>query len=158
MHVSGSVKLSGPVKHLRLNLRVIGLPVARDGHYEMWLYNSVLDSQPLARLRNGHHRLTVSLPGSARHYRWIDISFQPVGVINHSGESELRASNPAHTTMARLRKRSARTRHRLRQASKVSAAQPVRPPSHRSQPGRHAAGPHRLTRSAKGSSKAKRSK
>jgi hypothetical protein len=150
-HASGSVKLSGPVKHLMLNLTVRGLPNAHAGHYDVWLYNSVLDSRPLARLRNGHHRLTTPLPRSARHYRWIDISFQPVGAVNHSGESELRASNPAHTTIARLRKRSSRTRHRLRQAAKVSAARPARP-------ARHRAGAHRLKRSANGSRKAKTSK
>jgi hypothetical protein len=126
-HASGSVKLSGKVKNLKLSLTVRGLPAAHAGHYEVWLYDSVIDSLPLGRLRNGHHGLIVRLPASVRHYRWIDISFQPVGSVNHSGESELRASNPAHTTMVQLRKHSSRTRHRLRQAAKVSAAHPVRP-------------------------------
>jgi hypothetical protein len=161
-HVSGSVRLSGKLKNLKLNLTVRGLPAAHAGHYEVWLYNSVIDSQPLSRLRNGRHRLTVRLPANVRHYRWIDISFQPVGVVNHSGESELRASNPAHTTMARLRKHSSRTRHRLRQAAKVSAAHPARPPTRHgkksSQPARKRAGGHRPKRSAKGSSRAKTSK
>jgi hypothetical protein len=161
-HASGSVKLSGKLKNLKLNLSVRGLPAAHAGHYEVWLYNTVIDSQPLGRLRNGHHRLTVHLPANVRHYRWIDISFQPVGAVNHSGESELRASNPAHTTMARLRKHSSRTRHRLRQAAKVSAAHPARPPKrHRgrgSRPASNRAGGHRVKRSAKGSSRAKTSK
>jgi hypothetical protein len=161
-HASGSIKLSGKVKHLRLSLTVRGLPAAHAGHYEVWLYNSVIDSQPLGRLRNGHHRLTVGLPANVRHYRWIDISFQPVGAINHSGESELRASNPAHTTMARLRKHSSRTRHRLREAAKVSAAHPARPPKPHgeksSPPAHQPAGGHRPKRSAKGSSRAKTSK
>jgi hypothetical protein len=161
-HASGSVKLSGKLKNLKLNLRVRGLSAAHAGHYEVWLYNTVIDSQPLGRLRNGHDRLTVHLPANVRHYRWIDISFQPVGAVSHSGESELRASNPAHTTMARLRKHSSRTRHRLRQAAKVSAAHPARPPKrHRGQGSRPAgnrAGGHRVKRSAKGSSRAKTSK
>jgi hypothetical protein len=161
-HASGSVKLSGKLKNLKLNLKVRGLPAAHAGHYEVWLYNTVIDSQPLGRLRNGHDRLTVHLPANVRHYRWIDISFQPVGVVNHSGESELRASNPAHTTMARLRKHSSRTRHRLRQAAKVSAAHPARPPKrHRGQgprPAANRAGGHRVKRSAKGSSRATTSK
>jgi hypothetical protein len=162
MHASGSVKLSGKLKNLKLNLRVRGLPAAHAGHYEVWLYNSVIDSQPLARLRNGHHRVTARLPRNVRHYRWIDISFQPLGAVNHSGESELRASNPAHTTMARLRKHASRTRHRLRQAGKVSAAHPARPAQHhgrhRSRPPRHGVGAHRLNRRAKGSSRATTSK
>lgn len=124
-HASGVVRLSGPVKYLKLNLTVRGMPPAHAGHHEVWLYNSVLDSRPLGRLRTGHHRMVARLPAGARRYRWIDISFQPVGAINHSGESELRASNPAHTTKARLRNRSSRTRHRLHQASKVSAAHPA---------------------------------
>jgi hypothetical protein len=161
-HASGSVKLSGKLKNLKLSLKVRGLPAAHAGHYEVWLYNSVIDSQPLGRLRNGHHRLTVHLPANVRHYRWIDISFQPVGAVNHSGESELRASNPAHTTMARLRKHSSRTRHRLRQAAKVSAANPARPPKrHRgrgSRPASNRADGHRVKRSAKGSTRAKTSK
>ena len=161
-HASGSIKLSGKLKNLRLSLTVRGLPAAHAGHYEVWLYNSVIDSQPLGRLRNGHHRLTVHLPSHVRHYRWIDISFQPVGAINHSGESELRASNPAHTTMARLRKHSSRTRHRLRQAARVSAAHPARPPKrHRATnppPARNRAGGHRPKRVTKGSSRAKTSK
>lgn len=162
MYASGSVKLSGPVKHLKLNLTVRGLPAAHHGHDEVWLYNSVLDSQPLGRLRNGHHRLAARLPANARHYRWIDISFQPVGVVNHSGESELRASNPAHTSMARLRKRSSRTRHRLRQAANVSVAHSARPPKqhgqNRSRAARQRAAAHRLKRNAKGSSRDKTSK
>ncbi len=143
-HAAGTVKLAGPVKDLRLSLTVRGLPAPHAGHYEVWLYNSVLDSRPLARLRAGRHRLVVRLPAHARRYRWIDISFQPVGAINHSGESELRASNPAHTTMARLRRRSSRTRHRLRQASKVSVAHPAT--KHRT---------NRRTKAANGSTKAK---
>jgi hypothetical protein len=158
-HASGAIKLSGPVKHLSLNLTVRGLPAPHAGHYEVWLYNSVLDSRPLARLRTGRHHLVIRLPARARRYRWIDISFQPAGVINHSGESELRASNPAHAPMARLRRRSARTRHPLRQASKVAAAHPAH--THKTKPrpttkghGRRA---HRLKRSAKGSKKSRTS-
>ena len=162
LHASGSVKLSGPVKHLKLNLTVRGLPTAHHGHYEVWLYNSVIDSQPLGRLRNGRHRLTARLPANARHYRWIDVSFQPVGVVNHSGESELRASNPAHTSMARLHKRSSRTRHRLRQAAAVQAAHPAPPPRHHRQTlspaARRRAAAQREKRTAKGSSRDKTSK
>ena len=114
------------LEHLKLNLTVKGLPAARAGHYEVWLYNSVIDSQPIGRLRNGHRRLTARLPANVRHYRWIDLSFQPVGEINHSGESELRASNPAHTRTARLGRHASRTRLRLRQPAKVSAVPPAR--------------------------------
>jgi outer membrane biosynthesis protein TonB len=162
LRASGSVKLSGPVEHLKLKLTVRGLPAAHHGHYEVWLYNSVIDSVPLGRLRNGRHRLGARLPANARHYRWIDVSFQPVGVVNHSGESELRASNPAHTSMARLHKRSSRKRHRLRQAVNVQAAHPGRPPKqHRqtlSPAARRRAAAQREKRTARGSSRDKTSK
>jgi hypothetical protein len=164
-HASGSVKLSGLVKNLKLNLRVKGLPAAHNGHYEVWLYNSVVDSRPLGRLRLGHDRLTVTLPRNARHYRWIDVSFQPVGAVYHSGESELRASNPAHTTKARLRKHASRTRHRLRQASTVGTAHATGGKSagakHNKRAVRHPRPRHRSAhrrRTTKGSRKATTSK
>jgi hypothetical protein len=124
MHVRGSVQLVGSLRHLRhlrLKLRVTHLPIPHRGHYEVWLFNSVLDSTPLGRLRQGRRTATYKLPPHARRYRWIDISFQPLGYVNHSGESVLRASNPAHTTKARLRKRSARRRHQLRRAASRSS-------------------------------------
>lgn len=121
MHVRGSVQLVGSPKDLRLKLRVTHLPLPHGGHYEVWLFNSVLDSTSLGRLREGRRTATYKLPRRARRYRWIDISFQPLGYINHSGESVLRASNPAHTTKARLRKRSARRRHQLRRAGSRSS-------------------------------------
>jgi hypothetical protein len=111
----GSVVLTGKLRHLRLRLSVMDLPAAHRGHYEVWLYNSILDSRPLARLRNGVHHLNIRVPPGAHHYRWIDISFQPVGFINHSGESVLRAANPATQSPRRLRRRSAR-RRQLHQA------------------------------------------
>jgi hypothetical protein len=118
---SGSVRLLGKPPHLKLELTVRGLPRPLNGHDEVWLYNSVLDSQPLARVRAGVHTLTVRLPRDAHRFRWIDISFQPHGTVDHSGESLLRATNPAHASRARLRRRSAHRRHTLHQASQVGA-------------------------------------
>jgi hypothetical protein len=114
----GAVGLLGPVKHLRLELTFRGLPAVLDGHYEAWLFNSVLDSRPLGRVRLAAHTAIYRLPASGRRFRWIDISFQPAGLANHSGESELRAANPAHTTRARLRKRATR---RPRQLSRTAS-------------------------------------
>ena len=85
----------------------------------MWLYNTVVDSRPLARLRTGVRHLLVRLPNHAARFHWIDISFQPAGVIYHSGESILRASNPARTSPRKLRRRSAR-RRQLRRTIKGS--------------------------------------
>lgn len=90
-HASGSVAMS---PGLRLSLRVSNLAPASQGHYEIWLYNSVTNSVPLGRLRAGVNQLSLPLPQGAAGYHWIDISFQPVGAVFHSGESLLRAANP----------------------------------------------------------------
>jgi hypothetical protein len=119
-HARGVVQLVGPMKHLRLRVTVRGLPAPVRGHYEVWLFNSVLNSRALGRLRAGVRRATYRLPAGARRYRWIDVSFQPLGVVNHSGESELRAINPAHATKARLRRRAARRPRQLRRATSGS--------------------------------------
>lgn len=91
---------TGGTAHPTLGLSVRVFPIATRGHYEVWLYNSILDSHPLGSLRLGTYTVTYALPSHARRYRWIDVSFQPVGVVNHSGESELRAPNPAYATGA----------------------------------------------------------
>jgi hypothetical protein len=163
----GSVFLAGNGKTLRLKLTVRGLPAARSGHYEVWLYNSVRDSRALGRLRTGRHRLTVRLPRGARRYRWIDISFQPLGFVRHSGASVLRAADPDRASRRELRRRGAR-RSPLRRATIVSATAR----HHRRQSARRAtagssAARHRHARSAhrrqrrratRGSAKARRSK
>jgi hypothetical protein len=79
-------------------LTVSNLPPASGGHYEIWLFNSLTVSMPLGRLRAGVDHLSLPLPRGAARYRWIDISFQPVGAVFHSGESVLRAANPRFGT------------------------------------------------------------
>jgi hypothetical protein len=103
-------------------LTVIGLPPARGGHYEVWLYNTVIESQPVARLRNGVRHLVIRLPHRPARFHWSDISFQPAGAVYHSGESILRAPNPARTSPRKLRRRSARRRQLRRATSGSSSA------------------------------------
>jgi hypothetical protein len=119
VHARGSVFLAGDGRRRRLKLTVIRLPAAHRGHYEVWLYNSIIDSRPLGRLRNRVRHLTLRLPLGSRHYRWIDISFQPPGFRNHSGESVLRARDPARASRRQLRRRAARHRQ-LRRATNRS--------------------------------------
>ena len=88
---SGSVAVSHALK---LSLTVRDLTPVTGGHYEIWLYNSLTSSVALGRLRAGVDHLLLPLPRDAGRYRWIDISFQPVGTVFHSGESRLRAANP----------------------------------------------------------------
>ncbi len=99
LHAAGSVALAGTAAHPRLTLQITGLIGAHNGHYEAWLYNSILDSVPLIRLRYGVANFTVALPRDYRRYQWIDISFQPPGMVNDSGESVMRASLPGSRTL-----------------------------------------------------------
>ena len=80
--------------HLRLHLSVSNLPAISHGHYEIWLYDSLIYARDLGRLRTGVSHLSLRLPPNAPRFRWIDISFQPPGVVFHSGGSLLRSSNP----------------------------------------------------------------
>jgi hypothetical protein len=92
-HVSGVVRLVGKAGHLKLRLTVKGLPVVRHGYYAAWLFNSVLDSQRLGRVTRDRPN-AYRLPRGAHRFHFVDISFQPKGAVNHSGESKVRAINP----------------------------------------------------------------
>jgi hypothetical protein len=94
--VHGTVGIIRHGTSLTLDLRVSSLRPPAHGHYEVWLYNSLLSSQPLGRLRAGVTHLRLRLPAGAKQYRWIDVSFQPLGDTYHSGESLLRAPNPRY--------------------------------------------------------------
>jgi len=94
---TGTVLVDRSSSDLRLNLKVSNLPPAPHGHYEIWLYETVISSQPLGRLRTGVTQVSVALPSDARRYPWIDISIQPPGAVFHSGDSILRAANPLFT-------------------------------------------------------------
>jgi hypothetical protein len=91
---TGSIVLTGHSPHLKLKLTVKGLPGAGSGHYEVWLFTSVVDSRRLGPISAGTHTVTFPLPSGARHYHWIDVTLQPKGSRSYSGESELRARNP----------------------------------------------------------------
>lgn len=93
---SGTVSLER-TPHLKLNVTVSGLPRAVHGHYEIFLYDTLVSSQPLGRLRAGVSQMSVPLPPAARRYPFIDIAFQPPGAVFDSGDSVLRAPNPLFT-------------------------------------------------------------
>jgi hypothetical protein len=91
----GLVGLTGADPSIKLKVR-LRVPAPRRGHYEVWLYNSILDARALGVPRTGTHTALYGLPSDATRYRWIDISFQPPGAIGPSGESRLRAANPTY--------------------------------------------------------------
>jgi hypothetical protein len=92
---AGSVTLSGSGADRTLAVRVRGLPAPGADHYEVFLYNSIVDSQPLGALRSGVG--SFRLPADAAHYGFIDISRQVAGDPLPDGASVLRAPSPAHT-------------------------------------------------------------
>lgn len=92
--VSGDVTVTGHGPGLRLNLSVRGMPTLHGGHYELWLFRSMVNSQPLGAVSAGASHRSLRLSGSANAYPWIDISYQPAGSIYHSGDSLVRATNP----------------------------------------------------------------
>jgi hypothetical protein len=120
-HASGTVLVTDTKRKLRLELSVSNLTPAVKGHYEVWLYNSIIDSAPLGRLRAGVTHVSLPLPSNAHRYRWIDISFQPLGFVFPSGESVLRSANPLSATRKLPQTRSAR-RRQLRHVSGSSSA------------------------------------
>lgn len=87
----GAARLVGQGSGARLELRVKGLPPL-DGAYVVWLYNSALDAVGVARVARGSFALRTRLPLDPAHYRYIDISREPLDANrNHSGASVLRA-------------------------------------------------------------------
>lgn len=76
---------------VRLRLTVHGLPRPH-GHYEVWLYDSVLDAVPVARFDAGRAIVNVTLPRARlAPHRALDVSYEPPdGNPNHSGQSLLR--------------------------------------------------------------------
>jgi hypothetical protein len=117
-HVSGVVRLVGKIDHLKLKLTVKGLPLVRHGYYAAWLFNSVLDSRRLGRVTRDRPN-TYRLPRGARRFHFIDISFQPKGTVNHSGESKLRAINPVDGPKTIIHMARARKPRRLSRARAV---------------------------------------
>jgi len=83
----------GPPPRVALDLRSAA---EGSGPYEVWLYNSVIDAQPLAKLPQGGGTTRFELPESASGYRYIDVSEEkPGGFPGHSGRSVERVGLPA---------------------------------------------------------------
>ena len=91
---TASIGVTGSAASPDVVISASGLPSAGTGHYEVWLFNSVIDSRPLAVLGPTGGTATVPLPVGYRSYRWIDVSLQAAGSTVHSGLSVLRAAVP----------------------------------------------------------------
>ena len=81
---SGTATLSGKT----LTLKASGLP---NGHYEVWVYNSILDATSIAKANGGSFTVSAGLPGNWKRYRYVDVSREQAdGNVSHSGVSVLR--------------------------------------------------------------------
>lgn len=83
--VTGTMTLTG--EELRLDVDGLDRP---PGSYEVWLYNSIADAQPLGKLSDGRFRL----PPEANSFDFLDVSLEGDRNRNHSGRSVLRAEMP----------------------------------------------------------------
>ena len=73
----------------RLSIKASGL---RDGSYQVWLYDSAIETESLTKVSGTKLDLDLKLPPDASHYSYVDISLEPPdGNPNHSGASVLRA-------------------------------------------------------------------
>jgi anti-sigma factor RsiW len=67
--------------------------------YELWLMDSTSDLISIATFRvnaAGHAELTLTLPTAPSHFRYLDVSLQPLdGTALHSSISVLRGATPA---------------------------------------------------------------
>ena len=90
-HASGTITVGGAGATIAVH--VTGLPATGRSHYEVWLYNSIIDSAPLGAL-SAAGRGTFRVPPGARHYASIDVERQPAGTDSPSGASVLRSANP----------------------------------------------------------------
>jgi anti-sigma-K factor RskA len=82
------------------SLAVSGLAPTDAGHvYELWLMDSTRDLIAVATFRvsaSGHAQVSLPLPTSPSHFRYLDVSLQPLdGTALHSSRSVLRGRTPA---------------------------------------------------------------
>ena len=90
-HGTGTASLAQDGKRVLVAAR--GL---RPGHYQVWLYNSILDARPIAAGNGPRFTVRPALPGNWKRFRFVDVSRERRdGNLSHSGESVLRVSTNA---------------------------------------------------------------
>jgi hypothetical protein len=83
-NASGTATVAGKT----LKLHVSGLA---NGHYEVWLYNSILDARSIGQANGGKFTVTATLPRGWKRFRYLDVSRERTdGNVSHSGLSVLR--------------------------------------------------------------------
>ena len=86
----GSATIEGRSEDARLKLSATNLP-APEGAYQVWLYDSLIDSEPVATVKGTSIELSEPLPADPADFRYVDVSLEPAdGNPNHSGRSVLR--------------------------------------------------------------------
>ena len=102
-HATIRLAAAGPPPRIALTLR----PRApQPGIYEVWLYDTVIRAEPVARISHGGGTAQFTLPADASDYRYIDISEEkpggfPVTAGRASSESGCRRPSRASASAAR---------------------------------------------------------
>lgn len=92
-HATIRLVAAGPPAKITLALRT---PATHPGIYEVWLYDTVIHAQSVARIQHGGGQATFTLPADASDYRYIDVSEEKArGFPGHSGRSVERVGLPA---------------------------------------------------------------
>lgn len=86
--VGGTARVTGSGEEARLELQVRGLD-RPPASYEVWLYDSVIDSVSLGRL-DDDGSLEATLPADAGEFGLLDVSLERGSDPGHSGASVLR--------------------------------------------------------------------
>lgn len=76
----------------RIVVQVRDLPSPPNGgHYEVWLYSSLIESHSLGRSRDPVVEVDAKLPQDWQDYKFVDVSIEPPdGNASHSGQSVAR--------------------------------------------------------------------
>ena len=90
--VAGAVTIAPAADGERYVLRLDGLPQS-GGYYRLWLYDSLIESAPVAGLASGSGSVAFELPADAGGYENLDLSVESgPGDTIHSGQSIFRVS------------------------------------------------------------------
>jgi hypothetical protein len=86
----GRARLTDGGERIEVQLRDLPSP-PNGGHFEVWLYSSLIESRSLGRSRDPVVRVEAKLPPDWQDYKFVDVSLEPSdGNAGHSGESVAR--------------------------------------------------------------------
>src|ERR687893_495412 len=73
---SGTARLTGGGEEVEVQLRDLPSP-PNGGHFEVWLYSSLIEARSIGRSRDPVVRVEAKLPPDWRDYEYVDVSLEP---------------------------------------------------------------------------------